>query len=351
MSPTPTEIVVLGAGVAGLTTAFEARQRFPSAQITIVAKYLPGFTSPTEYVSPWAGANWHSFEKERNQYAEYDAVAFKKFVDIAAKTPESGVKALPMRVIYDSDEARKNPLWYGEVVGGIKEAPKDELPAGAVMGLDMDSFMINTVAYLSWLQQQVLHAKVKFMRRSYTHIDDLMSDFPGAHAFFNCTGLGARHLGGVEDETVYPTKGQTLLIAEPITPLKRMYIQKNASWGDNEFAHVFPRPLGGGIILGGVRRDNDWTAEPDMELAERIKQRCCALAPELGKPEDLQVLSHNVGLRPSRKGGARVELEKRNGKLLVHNYGASGAGYQSSWGMAAHALDLLNDQVSQKSKL
>ncbi|KAK5407974.1 hypothetical protein LTR06_007717 [Exophiala xenobiotica] len=356
MASSPPEIVVLGGGVAGLTTAFEARQQFPAAHITVVAKYLPGFTSPTEYVSPWAGANWHSFEKERNQFAEYDAVSFAKFIQIAAKTPESGVKSLPMRVVYDNEEARQKPLWYGEVVGGIKEAPKHELPEGAVMGLDMDSFMINTVAYLQWLQMQLLKTNVKFIRRTYNHIQTLMQDFPNAKVFFNCTGLGARHLGGVEDEAVYPTKGQTILIAEPKTPLKRMYISSSAAWPAGEFAHVFPRPLGGGVIIGGVRRDNDWTAEPDMKLAERIKQRCCALAPELGKPEDLQVLSHNVGLRPtatiaSRVGGARVELEKRNGNFLIHNYGASGAGYQSSWGMAAHAVDLVKNELTARSKL
>ncbi|KIW47053.1 hypothetical protein, variant [Exophiala oligosperma] len=327
----PTEIVVLGAGVAGLTTALEARQQFPNAQITVVAKFLPGFTSPTEYVSPWAGANWHSFEKERNQFAEYDAVSFTKFTDIAAKSPESGIKSMPMRVFYDSDERRQD-LWYGDFIGGIEEAPKHELPEGVVVGLDMASFMINTVAYLQWLQMQLLQRNVKFLRRSYTHVDTLMRDFPHAKAFFNCTGLGARLLGGVEDASVYPTKGQTMLIAEPIKPLERMYIRSCSDWNPGEFAHVFPRPLGGGVIIGGVRRDHDWTAEPDMQLAERIKERCCAIAPELGRPEDLQVISHNVGLRPSRKGGARVELERKNGgNLLIHNYGASGAGYQSSW--------------------
>lgn len=33
----------------------------------------------------------------------------------------------------------------------------------------------------------------------------------------------------------------------------------------------------------------------------------------------------------SRKGGARIEKEKLNGKVVVHNYGAGGAGYQASW--------------------
>lgn len=33
----------------------------------------------------------------------------------------------------------------------------------------------------------------------------------------------------------------------------------------------------------------------------------------------------------SRDGGARVDIEDRDGTWLVHNYGAGGAGYQSSW--------------------
>lgn len=64
-----------------------------------------------------------------------------------------------------------------------------------------------------------------------------------------------------------------------------------------EFSHVFPRPLGGGVIIGGVRLDNDWDGSFDESRVERIKQRACQLAPELGKPEDLQVVRHNIGLR------------------------------------------------------
>ncbi len=131
-----------------------------------------------------------------------------------------------------------------------------------------------------------------------------------------------------------------------------MYVFINSKWENHEFVHVFPRPLGGGVVLGGIQIENDWTPEPDHGLTERIVQRACELCPELGKPEDVQVISENVGLRrkslfisllPSldmlrlisstatRVGGSRVELEKRGGKLLIHNYGAGAAGFQSSW--------------------
>lgn len=150
-------------------------------------------------------------------------------------------------------------------------------------------------------------------------------------AVFNCTGLGSYNLGGVEDKQMYPTRGQIVLVEQPIEPLKRMYFRSPARV-DNDTTYIFQRPLGGGIVLGGCREDNNWNGEVDEEFAKKIMQRCCALAPELGRPEDLKVIRHGVGLRPSRKGGPRMEVEKSDdGLLVVHNYGASGAGYQASW--------------------
>ena len=43
--------------------------------------------------------------------------------------------------------------------------------------------------------------------------------------------------------------------------------------------------------------DNEWNGDVDLDFAEDIKRRCCALAPELGRPENLKVLAHGVGLR------------------------------------------------------
>ena len=50
-------------------------------------------------------------------------------------------------------------------------------------------------------------------------------------------------------------------------------------------------------MLGGCRIDGDWSGEVDTDFAEDIKRRCCALVPGLGKPEELKVLKHGVGLR------------------------------------------------------
>lgn len=164
----PLNVVVLGAGVAGLTTAYCLSQFASrrgesrlSLNITLVAKHLPGDVNPTEYCSPQGGANWRSFEKELNQYGQYDKVAFERFVQIAQKYPESGVKPFPLRLVYGKeDDKLKEGFWFEDLVGGIVDVPKNELPKGADWGVDLTTFMYNPTIYCDWYEtvSQVLVA-------------------------------------------------------------------------------------------------------------------------------------------------------------------------------------------------
>lgn len=87
-----------------------------------------------------------------------------------------------------------------------------------------------------------------------------------------------------------------MLVENPKTPLTRMYF-RSPRRVDKDTTYVFPRGQHGGVVLGGCRLDNEWNGDVDLTFAEDIKQRCCALAPELGRPEDLKVIYHAVGLR------------------------------------------------------
>ena len=151
MSSSPKELaIVLGAGIAGLTTACTLLARYQSSlDITVIAKHLPGDISHTEYCSPQAGANWRSFESELNQFAQYDKISFYRFLDIADKNPESGVKRFPMRLVF-GNESKKSELWFRELVGGITDVPKKDLPEGAAWGVDLVTFMYNPNVYLHW---------------------------------------------------------------------------------------------------------------------------------------------------------------------------------------------------------
>jgi len=91
-----------------------------------------------------------------------------------------------------------------------------------------------------------------------------------------------------------------------------------------------------------------------MDLAERIMRRsikiCPQLVPEGSGIEALRVIRHQVGLRPVRIGGPRVESEllpdAHGGELrVVHCYGAGGFGFQSSYGMANKAVALVEEAL------
>ncbi|CAI9630314.1 unnamed protein product [Alternaria burnsii] len=373
-------VLVMGAGVIGLTTSLVLSHAYPNAKITVVAKHFPGDRS-IEYTSPWAGANWSSMANDNGPLEKYDEVTFRRFGELvdgkevfgcqtlkAGETKgidgvsgggnEAGLGRMGMWGVFDAPieetgllTKETGKVWYDQLVGGLRNLGESELPKGATFGLDYpNTFRINTQIYLQWLQVQALSKGITLVRRHYPSVSDVLADHPSTTLLINCTGIGSLNLSDIKDTNLYPTRGQTLLVAEPKKPITRMYEMERRI--DPTTTYVFPRPLGGGVILGGSRQDNDWSAEWDEELGQDIMKRCCELCPELGKPEDLQIIAKNVGLRPSRKGGPRIETEMGKWKVpVVHCYGHAGAGYQSSWGSAERVLELVQKTQAPSSKL
>ncbi|KAH3969704.1 hypothetical protein HBI56_060690 [Parastagonospora nodorum] len=343
--------VVIGAGVVGLAQALELRARYPNAKIVVAGKFLPGDSAP-EYTSAWGGANWFPAARDNGPHEDMEAITYRKFGELSATRPECGIKPMNIRWHYEQaiDEVGiKTPatgkLWFEELVGGLTEIPKEELPDGCAFGYEMASFVIDVQKYLPWLQTECTRLGIEVHRRVFDHIRDAFRAYPNTTAIFNCTGLGALTLGGVEDKKIFSARGQIVLVEGPEKPIRKMYFR--APHRDGEATHIFPRGERGGIILGGCRQKGRWDGEPEMDFAELIKQRCCALVPELGRPEDLKVIKHGVGLRPGREGGSRVEAEAIEGNLVIHNYGAGGTGFQAGWGLAQYAANLVPNRLAR----
>jgi D-amino-acid oxidase len=153
----PLKLVVVGAGVVGLTTALTLRQAFPAASVRIIAKYFPGDKS-IHYTSPWAGANWLSAATDDADLEHFDRVTYMRFEELARNKPECGLGKLPLRAIFDQVPAEAGVLskntgeiWYRNLVGGLQDIPTAKLPKGAVFGFDVPStFVINVPVYLAW---------------------------------------------------------------------------------------------------------------------------------------------------------------------------------------------------------
>lgn len=161
----------------------------------------------------------------------------------------------------------------------------------------------------------------------------------------------ASRLGGVEDKAVVPARGQIVVVRNDSG---KMMDISGTDDGSDEACYVMTRAAGGGTILGGSYQLGNWESQADPKLAVRIMNRAVRLCPTLtdGKgPEHLDIIRHGVGLRPVRHGGTRIEKERIDGTWVVHNYGAGGAGYQSSYGCAEAATALVDEALGTQAKL
>ncbi|KAF2435837.1 D-amino-acid oxidase [Tothia fuscella] len=343
-------IVVIGAGVAGLTTALllSKNQQY---KIVVAAKHMPG-DYDIEYASPWAGANYMPVSIRGTRAAEWDRNTWGPLQDLAANYPEAGIHFQECEIHSRAKDVGSatadwfaellspNP-WFKDVVPNFRQVPSSQLSPGIDQATSFTSVCINTAIYLPWLVSQCLKAGVIFKRAVFSHISE--AAIPSIHhpnrvdLVVNCTGLGASRLGGVEDKSVVPARGQIVLVRNDA---KKMMDISGTDDGDDEACYVMTRAAGGGTVLGGCYQKGNWESQPDPNLAVRIMERANKLCPALtgGRGiEHLDVIRHGVGLRPVREGGTRVEKEKVFGFFVVHNYGAGGAGYQSSYGCAEAA--------------
>jgi len=269
-------------------------------------------------------------------------------------------------------ELLKKSPWYKDVVPNFKSLPQEELGPGIDSASSFTSVCINTAIYLPWLVSQCLKHGVKFKRGVVRHVKeaaDLHHTRKQADLIVNCTGLSSAKLGGVEDSTVVPARGQIVLVRNDP---KIMASTSGTDDGDDEATYIMHRAAGmfvlrmswsfirlkgiqgGGCVLGGCYQKGSWESQPDPSMAIRIMKRCADLCPDLtdgGGIERLSIIRHGVGLRPVRDDGPRVEKDVIEGIKVVHQYGHGGFGYQSSYGSADAARKLVDQALGHHAKL
>ena len=255
-----------------------------------------------------------------------------------------------------------SPEWLASVAPNYRKlSGPAELRDGAYdSGCAFTSVCVNTMVYLPWLVGRCRAAGVALQREVFAHVADAAALVPpeasgGPAVVVNCTGLGARKLGGVADTAMTPARGQVVVVRNSLGGL--MASNGGTDDGPDEVTYAMERAAGGGTILGGCYQKGNWDPLPDMNMATRIMRRAVELCPQLtgGKGiEHLDVIRHAVGLRPVREGGTRVEREvvEKDGRKLsvVHSYGHGGYGYQSSYGCAQDVVKLVEEAVAEGSK-
>lgn len=358
-------VVVVGAGVVGLTAAIELKKSNSSYDITVVGTFLPGDIL-ISYTSPFAGANWHSFASHEDKYLqELDRVGYHRLMELA-DNPRSGIWKKPNASFFTdiavkevNGDVSKLGGWYHGLTN-CRVLPKSELLPGTVHGIEFDGLVLSVPVYLLFLAQQCLELGIHIRR--VTTINDIEDarKLHAHHSFaklvINSAGLGASKMAGVDDKNRnYPVRGQVMVVRNTVDRV----IMVEGFKEPNEMLYIFPRKEGGAIIGGSFFADNLDGTE-DLGLTQRIIKRALQYAPELvdpsfkSNPDFLDIVRVNVGLRPFRDGGMRIEIDESK-RWLIHNYGAGGGGYQGSYGFAAKVVHLAEEALATlnigKSKL
>ncbi|CAG9981050.1 unnamed protein product [Clonostachys byssicola] len=382
----PTHIVVVGAGVSGLTSAL-LLSRSKSNIITVIAKDMPGDYN-AEYASPWAGANVLPMASEKNSL--FERRTFPELQRLAREVPEAGIHFQGTFLLQKHFSRRKNMIfdsqsptdvciyrrqseidkikagtfrsdglflpnpWYQSMVDNFRELNIGELPKGAVSGCTFTSVQINPMIYLPWLIGQCKSNGVVIKRGVIDHIMEAAAlSHSGAKAdiIVNSTGLRSCKLGGVMDQNVIPARGQVVVLRNEINHMMSI---SGTDDGNSELCYMMTRADGGGTIVGGSYEPGNWNPEPDPNQSVRIMSRIVELVPELSKGNGvrgLDIARHAVGFRPFRHGGVRIEKEKIDGVWVVHHYGHGGWGYQASYGTAERVVELVNEIRGHHPKL
>lgn len=332
-----TDVLVLGCGVSGLTTAIrliEQQRDLGQRRVTIWTRKVP-----PETTSNIAAAVWYPYDAGSNERAvKWGAIAYKAF-GVLAGAPGTGV--IRRNVLEVLSESQPDGPWWKASVPGVEHARPDELPAGYADGFVFDAPVIDTSVYLNYLRSRFEAAGGVIIEGRTVH--DLSEAFAVCDMVVNCTGLGARELA--HDTSFRPTRGQVVRVKQ--NGFTRVLIDDHGPrahpYEPGKLAYIVPRISD--IILGGTAIADDTTADDDVKQkidsdeVQAIIRRCAALAPEFANLAPDDILEVKIGLRPVRTD---VRLERESpapGRWIVSNYGHGGAGVTLSWGCAAEVAE------------
>lgn len=271
-----------------------------------------------------------------------------------------GKKYYSLILLADLPSTSSDHPWFSNTVLDYKTIPTTSLKEGIQHGHTYTSVMVNVPMYLRYLYETANSLGIAILQatlpRSSTFSETLRaaSDLLKTHqigssetlrisAFVNATGISALEL--VPDADVYPIRGQTVTVAGEANQITTVDgFPGDAESTSTPITYILPRPHSNTTVLGGTKQIGDWTAEPDPKTTEEILRHAKEWAPELlNENGEFEVLSVQVGLRPGRKGGARVQIEILDGVTVCHAYGHAGAGYQNSVGSANKVVRLLEE--------
>lgn len=337
------KIVVVGAGIIGLSSALAIVEKYPEAEITVVSREFPadGLKS-LNYTTNKSGAHFRPFPSKNPKEFEDSKLArstLRRFKKLTISNPETSIK-----FINGYDFIEKDDKLYQNLSKGYTEeldefqvlSPKDYMIPNIKFGAKYKTFSVYPQFYLLWLKQRLfMRYHVKFIQMDVQSLEQISKIYPNAK-IINATGMGLMFNGGYDPKS-YPIRGQVLLIRPPTPEVLDKYLGQTITYqlDNGDWSFVIPRGFDNGIILGGTKVVNSSNGEVSLAERDRVVANARLRFPDLFNANgELDILDYSIGLRPAREGGVRLEREVLHGVEIIHAYGFGGTGVEMSWGAA-----------------
>ncbi|KAI9893404.1 MAG: hypothetical protein M1814_006701 [Vezdaea aestivalis] len=332
-------VVLLGGGITALQTAKTVQKLHPLARIHLLAEHFPGARS-INYTSPWAGAHWRTHAGPEDAIErDWDVTTLRQWTKSIEEDKELAAKRglfkrLERNYWSTVQAPSSGELWWKDFVSGFQNLKPSELPPGAHTGIVYETIVVNVDVYLDALFREIeqlgaeTHTTQLPIKKGLEAVVDTAVQIAGIRdgektIIINALGLAAGKL--CKDDKVYPVRGQILLV--------KGEVGEGHGWiWDDRVAFIMPRPEQGVSLLVGPKEQHNWSEEPTVSILDTLKEDCKVLVPQLLNANgEFEILRTQIGRRPARKGGARVEVEPTMAGAaeqinMIHSYGHGGAG-------------------------
>ncbi|HEX4057237.1 MAG TPA: FAD-dependent oxidoreductase [Galbitalea sp.] len=311
-------VIVVGAGVIGMTCAYELARAGHS--VTILAD-----ATAQASVSAVAGGLWFPYKAKS---ADGSTDILKRSLDRFHELSEVAGTPVEIRegtfVVRSADQDTS----WADVAPWHREARPDELPSGATRGIRSALPMVDTPRYLVWLEARCREIGVKF-RDEVVHDIEATIAVTRAGAVVVAAGLRSAELLG-DDDSAYPIRGQVLKLRNP--GLRDWLLDDENPAG---MTYVLPRI--DDVVCGGTSDAGEVDITWNTGVEAGILERVIAAVPAL---EGQEIVGRAIGLRPARPT-LRVGLVDGHSVPVIACYGHGGAGITLSWGSAERVVELL----------
>jgi D-amino-acid oxidase len=308
------DVLVIGAGIMGLTTALSLVR--DGMSVRVLARDLPHATT-----SCAAGAIWGPFGTGRHEDARGWAFETLKEFRRLADDPKSGIAMVEGLEVSRVD--RPVPGWLLDV--GAEPCDTRELPSGYRSGWRYETAVIDMPPFLTFLTDELARHGVRIEQSTVT---DLAAVVDQAAVTVNCSGAGARDLAS--DRSVRPVGGRVVIVENP--GVHRFFAEFEEG---PEMTYLIPHRTC--LVLGSTREEPDQPTSEIADVTRGILRRCAAVEPAVARA---RVIGSRRGLRPVRP---RIRLEQATvgSRPVVHNYGHGGGGVSVSWGCAEEVRSIV----------